>query len=1130
MARGPFQGTYQAGVRPTVVTAPDALVYVNGEVDILGCPQCRRRFDWNKYITSIQVDLNIDSPPGSASINLSVPRHSVDDFYFEGQPLITSMMEIEIYAKGYYLLEGVPQYYPIFWGLVTEVTEAYSGGEHTFSINCSDILKWWELCKMNVNPAFTAAAGQQGRSNFGNVFHGMNPYDVIWSLAHASFGDIVIGTGSLNTIQNERNPALASTFKNAMGDLMQYWNRRFSKIRSNLLLYGTTGTAVRGDQLQAAYENLKPGVNKPFASQLVRQANGGNTQQMDFDPTDPNVVAFRVQGTQAGQTSLWQTEFQTKLEIANSSKQAIGFEFYMDVTGDIVFKPPFFNLDVLSNKPVSWIQDIDIIDFNIADSEAEVVTQLQVQGNYTGNIDWGIGEEATPYTSVTDYHLLRRYGWRVQNYNSEFLADPRAMFYVGLDVLDQHNAKRFKATCNIPLRPELRLGFPIYLAPKDQFWYVTGISHNISFGGRAQTTLNLTSRRGKFMAPKGIGTIELTGTTANPQTLTPRQLAEKGHFKVNVGEAAQIPPTNAPSQAGDSDPYEPLVLRHPKTGRIVGYPNVVMAYTGPFTATADQLATLKGEKKPTSQKTDGRTAQSRIKEAQDAALEQIAQISEASFTVQEQDRVREKHMTNRYSYGLNSAGVYTYLHDKSQVIREMIVLPANRVSFNNSQIQFTGKSGMIRPVSDDRGYEVIGHHRYGRNVLLRDGALVLNDGNPNERTNPGLQLALSGGLLETLQAQSQGLTTVSTPYVNAADAITKLQPEDLQTAATIVPELNEPRIIEGETTFVKTAPLNSPERIGATTPANVEATQLSRALTLAEMTVREGLAAGGTIDPNCLCVSGRADLAFISVGYQVKTLRPTTSDVNLSEQARAIIEQAQSAEIPAEAIAQAIEQYRSTDPDLSQAIAAQGLSGIIDDTSDDLNPKRGVRSHQDTIGVVEAFLANLYTALDVPHQEREKELRGEHIQLPARKPETIRFGETAPELSPFAPPYSTPNRALGGDPEALAIQARTSINQIPKAWSKFSTDLKANTARRTLEVQISQERARVQRLEQEKQDLERKLQSKGTTSGDIPKNVRDLQTEIDALQKDIDDKQTELRQLNLSSPPPPQDGPEEVTP
>jgi hypothetical protein len=1135
MARSPFQGTYQPGVRPTVVTSPDALVYINGEADILGCSKCRRRFDWNRYVTSIQVDLNVDSAPGSASINMTIPRHSVDEFYFDGNPLITPMMEIEIFAKGYYLVEGIPQYYPIFWGLVTEVTNAYSGGEHTFSINCADILKWWELCKMNINPAFTQTTGQGGRSIYGNVFFGMNPYDVIWTLAQQSFGDVVVGTGSLTSLVNEKNPSFQSTFRTALGDIMQYWNQRFTKIRSNLMLYGTTGNAVRGDLIQSAYQNRKPAFGKPFASQIVRQANGNSAAQMDFDPTDPSVVAFRTQFSQAGQVNFWQSEYQTKLELANAAKEAIGFEFYMDVTGDIVFKPPFYNLDVLSNKPISWIQDVDVIDWNFSDSEAEVVTQIQLQGNFGGTVDYGMPEEATPYTAVTDYHLLRKYGWRTQTFNSEFMSSPQLMFYVGLDMLDRYNSKRFRGTVSIPMRPELRLGFPVYIAPLDQVWYIQGISHNISFGGRAQTTLTLTAKRGKFIAPRGIGTIQLTGykgpkektstniTTEKAATLSARQLSAGGQFKADVGDAAQIPPVNVPDSPGTVDPYEPLILRHPKTGRIVGYPNVVMAYTRPFSATPDELAKLSG------QKTGQRVAASKVQAVEKAAKEQLNRIAEQSYTATKEDELREKHITNRYSYGINSAGVYTYLRDQSRVIQEMLLLPAKNITFNQDVVKFTGSSGMIRPVSDERGFEVIGHHRYGRGVALRDGALIASG---TQQAGVGLQLALSGGLYETLQAQSQGLTTVSTGYTNPADAVAKLQPSDLQTAGIINPDTQKPEFVNSGTSFVSTATLNSKEQQGATTPANAEASQLSKALTLAEMKVRENVLAGATADSNCECITGRADLAFINIGYQVQILRPTQADTNLAVQASGLVKSAKEAadndplvttgertkEEAEQAEIQRILDLHKDNPDLQQAIHNSVAGG----DSDEVAPVEGpVVPEGEALSKVDNFLANLYKALDGPHQQYERELRGELIQVATRTPSQIRFENAPSDLSPLSPPYSTPNRALGGDPEALAIQAKTSINRVSEAWSSFGSKLQSNAERSRLQGDINQSNSHINSLEQERLRLKTALATGSVITGNqsITDQIANIDKEINQEHQSVARNQTKLNQLNQEFPP-----------
>jgi len=1074
MARGPFQGTWQQGVRPTVVTAPDALVYINGETDIVGCPSCRRRFDWNKYITSITTEASVESSPGSASINLSVPRHAIDDLYFDGTPLISPMMEVEIYSKGYYTVEGVPQYYPIFWGLVTDVSKGFSNGEHTLSINCADILKWWEICKMNINPAFTQTTGQAGRSIFGNVFFGMNPYDVIWTLAQQSFGDVIVGTGSLVSVYKE--PQQKATFNSALGDIMQYWNKRFSKIRSNLLLYGTTGTAVRGDVIQAAYQSKKPQFGKPFVSQLVRQANGNDSAQLDFDPTDPAVVAYRTQFSQAGQVNFWQSEYQTKLELANAAKEAIGFEFYMDVTGEIVFKPPFYNLDTLSNKPISWIQAIDIIDWDLSESEAEVVTQIQLQGNYGGNVDYGFPEETVPYTSVTDYHLLRKYGWRSHTYNSEFMANPLQMFYVGLDLLDRMNSKRFRANITIPHRPELRLGFPIYLAPEDQMWYIQGISHNVAFGSRATTTLTLTAKREKFKAPSGIGAIKLVGYKGpkeqKPKTLlasegaslTTRQLSTGGQFKADVGRAAEIPPSNYAVNPGDDDPYAPLILRHPKTGRVVGYPNVVLAYTRPFQATPETLAKLAGQKPST----DPRTAQSKVQAFNKAAPDLLNSFNQYNHTATADDQLREKHLTNRYSYGLNSAGVYTYLHDQSKVVKEMLLLPSKNIDFGNSSLKFQGATGMIRPVSDERGFEVIGHHRYGRGVSLRDGSLVLSLDGGNTKANIGTQLALGGGLYETLQAQSQGLTTVSTAYTNPADAVARMGQEALQTAGMINPETQKPEFTNTDTTFTDTATLNSAEQKGAV--VDVEASQLSKALTLAEMQVKDSYAPASK---DCICLTGRADLAFLNVGYQIKVIRPTTLD---------------DTKIPA-----------------SNSLLEEALNDGTPVSDSAATPSR-----DQLINRVEAFLSDLYRALDDPHQQYEKELRGELIKVPTAAPGDIRFGQNPTSVDDFAPPYSTPNRAAGGDPAALAVQAETALNQASSAWSQFSGKLKSNAQKAELQGLIDKDMADITRLQEEQQRLQEAVDNHSIINGDTAAALKTVTEDLAKAEQSLANHQGKL--------------------
>lgn len=1030
MPRGPFQGNYIPNLRPTIAVAPDAIVHINGETDLIGCPSCKRKFDLGKYITSIQVNLDIDSVPGTASINLSVPRHVVDDFYYQGHPIITSMMEVEIYSKGYYTLEGLPQYYPLFWGLITEVGSGWSGGEHTVTIQCADILKWWEICRMNINPAFTATSGQLGRSIFGNTLYGTNVYDVIFTLSNMAFGDTIVATGSLSSLIKEQ--AQASTFQSALGDIMQYWQSRFTKIRSNLLLYGVNGIAIRGDSISHAFSSGKATPGRQSIANAVRNANGGpSAAQLIFDPTDPSVTAFRTQFQSAGEVNFWQSEYQTKLEIANLCKEAVGFEFYMDSTGDIVFKPPFYNLDILPNKPISWIQDIDILDMDFTDSESEVVTQLTIEGNFGGNVDYGFGSEVSPFTSVTDYHLLRKYGWRPHTYPSEFMGDTLRMFYHGLDILDRINSKRFQANITIPHRPELRLGFPIYLnaPPIDEIWYIRGINHNIQFGGRTTTSLSLTARRQKFVAPKGISTLNTgalrstipsnqnskvvtTQTDARTQPLTTRQLAQTS-FKLDLGDAATVPPLKVnPDDPNTLDPYQPLILRHPKTGKIVGYPNVVMVHSRPYDphAAYDNPA---GQKAPGTNTQVSKANKDKVTQRQNIQKT----IDEVRFSPDKFVAIQNKYSHNRYTYGLNSAGVYVYSHDIDKSITQFALIPSKNIqvtkdnetsNFTDTGIKLDNPNTMVRPVSDERGFEVIGHFRYGRGVSLRDGSLVYTGGR-NTSVQVGVQLALSGDLTSTLNAQSQGVTSLTTSYPDPADTIARLTPDDVQTAAALVPGqdgVKSAQFVSTANNFVDVAPLGSPEDNGI--PVSVEASQLSRALTLAEMTIRTDLVPG---DPRCSCQAGREDLSFINVGYQVTPINQSS-------------------------------------PAAGESLVGSNTAGstpTIFEGVDLTQPLPSIARSSDVIQRVEQYLATLYKALDAPHQQLENALRGDPSGLEPNVRKTPDLFTTSAQdqaFGNFTPPFSSPNRAALGDPVATAQQAVSSRSNLTQAFSNFGANLR----------------------------------------------------------------------------------------
>jgi len=189
-----FRGTWEPNRRPYITLTPDVWVAIQGETSVIACGECKKRLQINRYVTGISTEASVDSPPGSATVNLSIPDTDITEFYAENEFVIIPMMEVEIFAKGYYTVGGYPQYYRIFWGLVQTVSKSWSNGVTSITLNCQDILRWWQLTNVITNPAFLdipkSQAGQY--QLYGNKFAGSNPYTVIIMLAKEAMGDFSI--------------------------------------------------------------------------------------------------------------------------------------------------------------------------------------------------------------------------------------------------------------------------------------------------------------------------------------------------------------------------------------------------------------------------------------------------------------------------------------------------------------------------------------------------------------------------------------------------------------------------------------------------------------------------------------------------------------------------------------------------------------------------------------------------------------------------------------------------------------------------------------------------------------------------------------------------------------------------
>jgi hypothetical protein len=272
-----------------------------------------------------------------------------------------------------------------------------------------------------------------------------------------------------------------------------------------------------------------------------------------------------------------------------------------------------------------------------------------------------------------------------------------------------------------------------------------------------------------------------------------------------------------------------------------------------------------------------------------------------------------------------------------------------------------------------------------------------------------------------LTAQSQGLTTIYTGAPNPGSYLATLDPTDLATGAVITPE-GKADILTGTANFIDAAPLGSPEQVG--TPPSVEAGQLSRALTIAEL----GKLNETVPDDNCVCLSGRQELAFLNVGYQVQVLPSTGADAS---------------------------KLFGSLQDLEVQVSETARFTV---NPEDRSPYQPAKlTYKEVQGKVDAFLYNLYSALDTPHQEYEDALRGGLATQADNVSVQQGFGPgTGP--SNLTPPYSGLRRQALGDPAAIAQDFDAAKNRIGVALDNYGSKLQSAQKQAGIQGQLSSKR------------------------------------------------------------------------
>ncbi|MFA5732779.1 MAG: hypothetical protein WC934_12350 [Acidithiobacillus sp.] len=476
----------------TIRLAPDCLLFINGSSTLKFGDGSVRNF--KNDVLNVNVSNSIDASPSTANFDIFAPLHNIDGkiddpYFIDGECILKPMMEVEIYMKGRFSSD----YFPVFWGLIGSISENYSDGSRSLSISCSDILRWWQLTNVNIKPSATSA---QYTNNVmianSTSFAGKNPHEIIIELAKTTMGNLTPPQGYINKRNN--SDQIEFDYNKDSNKLIEYWEKRFQQLGRHLRLFGA----------DVVVENLKqsPTTN---SKQLIDDLVSLNQKNEEYDIIYRCVInkegiekftpyhVFETSGSDA-YTSI----MRNKLEIAKDVSEIMQWEFFCDLNGEIVFKPPFYNLDVRNNK-ASVIDKLDILNESYTINEGGILTRIDVQGRIHQSVN---SSSPVVYGYFQDHILAKKYGLRVETVEIPFVntAD-QCTQYAALE-LGRRNALEYTGSITIIGRPELRLGYPVYISHRDEFYYLVGIDHSFSFGGDFDTTLTLVGRRKKVYKDK----------------------------------------------------------------------------------------------------------------------------------------------------------------------------------------------------------------------------------------------------------------------------------------------------------------------------------------------------------------------------------------------------------------------------------------------------------------------------------------------------------------------------------------------------------------------------------------------------------------------------------------------------
>lgn len=544
--------------REIVKTAPDIVVYIDGlpyliNPYIYAGNQNYTLVNFNDQVSAFSATYDVDNLKPSADVVVSVPNHL--KYLYQapgGNNIIESMSELQVFAKNYFPSpNGNSVYSRVFKGIISHVSHTDTGKSLEIQIQAQGILRFFEIMQIELNPSLLSNAERTAQALINNQGN-LDPYQ---QLADTFLRGITFEGFQLNSLLQQR--VAASDFAQAVkAGFINKWQQTLVGIRKDVHIFGYSfGSVLPADINGISNPDISKGKMGPDYFAISDNTYGKN---LESDPSH-DLYTSQIKGYlpdfRIGTIQLLNGQIVTRMERIRTIVQSIGMEAFQDINGEIIVKPPLYNLDVTNITPLPTVSSIstsssptanaaqaanvnqkfteqhnpfivqlvEILSENETEDEQAIrCTRMSVQGDWSTQFHAGEGtQNLRAVASHIDIPKLTKFGLReepARSLNWIRDSDKFAMYTYAVSEMNRANRGYRTYQITIPIRPELHLGFPMYFPHKDMYGYIRSVGISYQMGGEATMNILLDTLRKRPLFPAE-HTLPNTmdGTTTQPK-------------------------------------------------------------------------------------------------------------------------------------------------------------------------------------------------------------------------------------------------------------------------------------------------------------------------------------------------------------------------------------------------------------------------------------------------------------------------------------------------------------------------------------------------------------------------------------------------------------------------------------